>query len=820
MSSHHSHEPTTTPIDTRSRTRDRESHNSHTAATASSSAKSDTHVTAAHSASSASHHGHAPSHNSHQAANQQHRQPPQQQQQSTPQSEVRYKRLLDLKGKHKELQQELSSLSKKLPKRRKTVSDNSNKTLRHVITRAIEAHGGQCHFETLVYLAKENTQQAQKNTLSKKPSDDPTSTAPIDTRTVLKSILTGQKSLFTPAPDDSEMWMMVESDDSGPTYDSRSTKNKQESLYSVIVRAMQSCAVFGSAHFDDILDFVTENWNHPQDMTDILPQNIRVTLYTHPSFAQDPSNPDFWILTKQIVIEPVLDDNSPGDSVAEVPRAARKAKPTQKVAPSVGSVCSNCGNPTGKGPITRGKANEKETLCSQCLSPSKKHCCLICHKPYKLGRQEREEWIQCDDCCGWIMVKCDSAIEDLSRYDDNNPNHLHYSCPLCRNKTNSTGAPKQDSLQRSTTDNAASAAALEQQYKQMDERMMGADDDSDRENYQICTPPQIQPNHYTKDTPLSAVNPQQSSGSYKAIHSDITATLEQVFAEMSRECGFHPPGGLYDDFKAITSTMSLRLSSVLAKQEVENEGRIALLNQALATTRTRLVAESTSQLKEMFMQAVKTGSSPLTSYMNAPPLTHHRTPQQLPVPQTTTQPPPQPQTQTQTQAQTQPQPQPQPQSPTAGTNSTGSKPPEVQLQLQQPQQSQPQSQIQQQPQIQPQTRQPQPDLATTQQIQTQSQPQQITNPKDLVTSSVTDTTNAAQAHTTDAQSEMKVQPEQPKPTANEPTPNSSTVTQPQESTTVAVESADTEIVPMSDITTSSSTETHKPEPTVPVTLGS
>jgi len=29
------------------------------------------------------------------------------------------------------------------------------------------------------------------------------------------------------------------------------------------------------------------------------------------------------------------------------------------------------------------------------------------------------------------MSKCD-GIEDLSLYDDDNPNHLHYSCPICR----------------------------------------------------------------------------------------------------------------------------------------------------------------------------------------------------------------------------------------------------------------------------------------------------------------------------------------------------------------------------------------------------
>jgi hypothetical protein len=41
------------------------------------------------------------------------------------------------------------------------------------------------------------------------------------------------------------------------------------------------------------------------------------------------------------------------------------------------------------------------------------------------------EWIQCDLCGRWVMCKCD-GIEDLSLYDDENPNHLPYSCPICR----------------------------------------------------------------------------------------------------------------------------------------------------------------------------------------------------------------------------------------------------------------------------------------------------------------------------------------------------------------------------------------------------
>lgn len=41
--------------------------------------------------------------------------------------------------------------------------------------------------------------------------------------------------------------------------------------------------------------------------------------------------------------------------------------------------------------------------------------------------------IRCDDCHRWVMTKCDNIDDgDLETFDDSNPNHLHYSCPVCR----------------------------------------------------------------------------------------------------------------------------------------------------------------------------------------------------------------------------------------------------------------------------------------------------------------------------------------------------------------------------------------------------
>jgi hypothetical protein len=45
---------------------------------------------------------------------------------------------------------------------------------------------------------------------------------------------------------------------------------------------------------------------------------------------------------------------------------------------------------------------------------------------------DENSWIRCDDCHRWVMSKCDEELDDLSLYDDSNPNHLHYSCPKCR----------------------------------------------------------------------------------------------------------------------------------------------------------------------------------------------------------------------------------------------------------------------------------------------------------------------------------------------------------------------------------------------------
>ncbi len=87
----------------------------------------------------------------------------------------------------------------------------------------------------------------------------------------------------------------------------------------------------------------------------------------------------------------------------------------------------------GKGIIKWKRSPSGEFLCTTCgLSMHRKHACPVCGKAYKKDEAGDENaWIRCDDCHKWVMIQCDK-ITDISVFDDSNPNHLHYSCPICR----------------------------------------------------------------------------------------------------------------------------------------------------------------------------------------------------------------------------------------------------------------------------------------------------------------------------------------------------------------------------------------------------
>eukprot|EP00003_Mantamonas_plastica_P032825 TRINITY_DN910_c1_g1_i2.p1 TRINITY_DN910_c1_g1~~TRINITY_DN910_c1_g1_i2.p1 ORF type:complete len:278 (+),score=83.33 TRINITY_DN910_c1_g1_i2:1766-2599(+) len=93
-----------------------------------------------------------------------------------------------------------------------------------------------------------------------------------------------------------------------------------------------------------------------------------------------------------------------------------------------------CGNPA---PYNWKRTNRGEYMCTNCaMIFSKANSCPMCTVVYKKNQMtntdlDKGPWIGCDDCETWVHSRCD-GIEDVSVFDDSNPNPQHYSCPFCR----------------------------------------------------------------------------------------------------------------------------------------------------------------------------------------------------------------------------------------------------------------------------------------------------------------------------------------------------------------------------------------------------
>lgn len=208
----------------------------------------------------------------------------------------------------------------------------------------------------------------------------------------------------------------------------------------------------GTCHIDDIYTYIHENWivkplSDGSDLTEVETElNIRITLSTNPKFVEDPDNPDNYQVTlrkkRKLMPAPKREAEVPrgkrpkvDDDDVEVISIYRSTRRSGNVtSPPLGYTCRCGAIDSGDGSVKWKKGPGGEFLCNSCsVQYNKKHACPVCGKVYRKTDAEEEEnaWIRCDDCHRWVMTKCDN-IDDLSVYDDSNPNHLHYSCPLCR----------------------------------------------------------------------------------------------------------------------------------------------------------------------------------------------------------------------------------------------------------------------------------------------------------------------------------------------------------------------------------------------------
>lgn len=116
--------------------------------------------------------------------------------------------------------------------------------------------------------------------------------------------------------------------------------------------------------------------------------------------------------------------------------------PIPPLPPFTGYICSE-----GCGKMWSGNSDDiwyykqfiNKWLCTDCgKNFAVDNACVVCGLCFNSEEDSEEEsddteWIGCDKCGRWVMTNCDGII-DIALYDDGNPNHLNYICPLCSDR--------------------------------------------------------------------------------------------------------------------------------------------------------------------------------------------------------------------------------------------------------------------------------------------------------------------------------------------------------------------------------------------------
>jgi hypothetical protein len=368
----------------------------------------------------------------------------------------------EIPSKEEEIEEELDQNGNSSLKVTKTNQNKdppfSDHQLQDVIRGIIERHGGSSHLETIV----ENVKVRWQRGAVCKPDGTPFGHA--DCKKAVQAnfrIRSNNQCIFSRDKDNDGCWTIL-------------TEDMEEKNYKVLSVAISEAIEEhgGLCHLDDIYSYLEENWNIPplSDGAEYAkPEKefqVRITLSTNPKFMEDSENPDFYFVTKKKRRgnsnrrDPEYEKKTKNNNISRVTRRSRNddeseeyegfrengRRSTRITSPPSDYVCKCGAKEPGKGPSSRWrKAPNGEFLCNNCsLQLSKKHACPVCGKVYKKNEShynDENAWIRCDDCHRWVMTKCDN-ISDLSLYDDGNPNHLHYSCPICREDTSLFGSIK------------------------------------------------------------------------------------------------------------------------------------------------------------------------------------------------------------------------------------------------------------------------------------------------------------------------------------------------------------------------------------------
>jgi len=354
--------------------------------------------------------------------------------------------------------------------------------LQATIKSIIERNGGSCHLETITEFVKMKWQREGVSKSDGRPFGHADCKKAVQANFRTRA---NNRFVFLRDKLNEGCWTINtrtddEKEDDSDEYGGNGNSNFQP-LHQIIAEAIEEHG--GNAYIEDIYDYVHKHWKMKPLMGGSMELSkkevqwsIRINLATHPKYEEDSENQDYYLLSNKKKKKPPAKENPDNKNIPHNkgsrrgianssdeeeedddgfssggPTWNRTSRPYTRSVSHVGGPPRNhrcrCGvteasksnNNNNSSSSSSSSSKWKripsgEWVCHNCsLQYAKKHSCPVCGKQYKKNEDDEDNpWIRCDDCHRWVMIKCDHEIQDLILYDDSNPNHLHYSCPMCR----------------------------------------------------------------------------------------------------------------------------------------------------------------------------------------------------------------------------------------------------------------------------------------------------------------------------------------------------------------------------------------------------
>eukprot|EP00698_Gefionella_okellyi_P003997 TRINITY_DN13701_c0_g1_i1.p1 TRINITY_DN13701_c0_g1~~TRINITY_DN13701_c0_g1_i1.p1 ORF type:complete len:283 (+),score=26.23 TRINITY_DN13701_c0_g1_i1:46-849(+) len=174
-------------------------------------------------------------------------------------------------------------------------------------------------------------------------------------------------------------------------------KMKIEGIETLISKAISYNR--NSATVEDIAEYCQKQLDKRDNENytlESLQEHIKWTMKESTRFQRDPARSNF------IILADGGDDDDPATSARNKRRGAAFAAAHARAK----------------------KSKLDKRIVAQ--RPKNRSGCQMCG----LGFRKTNDWIMCDNCKRWFCLPC-AEIDDLSLYDDNNPDHLEFVCALC-----------------------------------------------------------------------------------------------------------------------------------------------------------------------------------------------------------------------------------------------------------------------------------------------------------------------------------------------------------------------------------------------------